>query len=81
MCNISLYQQTPFGKPILNPAIGQVYGNAASVEINLTTGELDADWGAGETTSFYLCPHCFEEILRPWLEIEGAKPEITSWSY
>ena len=79
LCGTRIYQPTPYGNPVLNNAIRRAYGSAAKVEVSLSAGEQNSDWGAGETTAYTLCPDCFEHKLMPWLEAQGAIPEVTSW--
>lgn len=52
-----------------------------------TTIEMDAgvnygsDGGSRKTTSFDICPACFETKLVPWMASQGAMPTVgeTDW--
>lgn len=80
LCGVVLYTPAPFGKPVLNPNIRKAYGSAAHVQVSLTAGENDTDINAGETYSYDICPQCFEEKLKPWLEGQGALMNVKQWT-
>ena len=63
----------------LEPGLVEVYGNAFAVTIEMKAGDHNLDGGSGETTSFDLCPRCFESRLQPWLESQGAEALIEDW--
>lgn len=79
LCGTPIYKPTPYGRPSLTPAIRREYGSAASVQVSLTIGEQESDWGAGETTLYTVCPACFEHKLMDWFATQGAVPKVTSW--
>lgn len=79
LCSREIKQIGRTGVIILNPEIRAQYGNALEVQVSLRAGEENLDGGAGETTSFDLCPKCFEERLQPWLEQQGALPKVEPW--
>ncbi len=79
LCGSEIMQYHKNGSVILNPAFRKVYGTALDVQIKLRAGEKGLDGGVGETTSFDLCPTCFETKLRPWLEQQGAVAKVEPW--
>lgn len=79
LCNKQIKQFRPDGTVMLNPIMRERYGNAVEVQVQLKAGELNLDGGVGETTSFDICPRCFEEGLQPWLEAQGAEAKVEAW--
>jgi len=49
------------------------------VVIELREGTQYPEGGAGEETSFDICPECFKECLIPVLFAMGAQPRKKNW--
>ncbi len=80
ICQIEIQQLLADGTITLNPLLRDGYGNAFSVLIAMRAGENNLDGGVGETTTFDICPTCFDERLRVWLEGQGATARVEAWS-
>lgn len=79
LCSREIKQFGKNGMTMLNPKFRERFGTAFDVRVELCAGEENLDGGAGETTRFDLCPECFEERLRPWLEQQGAVARVEAW--
>lgn len=55
--------------------------NTEEPEVCMRSGNVWPEGGMGKTTSFDICPACFEDKLIPWLKEQGAEPTITDWDY
>lgn len=79
LCSATIKYLYNNGVTRLNPQIVEHFGDATDVVIELKAGERYIDGGVGEITYFELCPGCFEDRLRPWLEQQGAEAKVESW--
>ena len=51
------------------------------VMIYYREGSSYPEGGHGTETKVDICGECFKEVLVPWLESKGAKPEVREWEY
>lgn len=63
----------------LNPVMVERYGDAIEVRVSLKSGMRNLNGGVGQTSSFDICPRCFEERLQPWLTAQGAEVLVEDW--
>ncbi len=51
------------------------------VLVQYKTGNNYPEGGSGDITSVDICPACFKEKLRPWLESQGCKFHTEEWDW
>jgi hypothetical protein len=57
---------------------GEWHENEATVKLQQGCGWPNNDGGEYKHTTFDICPTCFVTKLVPWLESQGAKPDVTA---
>jgi hypothetical protein len=78
LCGRVIINHREDGSSHLDEALRQRYGDALEVGVYLRAGERNLDGESyTETMAFDICPVCFHEVLKPFLESRGAEPEIT----
>jgi len=51
------------------------------VTIQYKTGNSFPEGGSGDVTGVDMCPACFEEKLKPWLESHGCELHTVEWDW
>jgi len=72
------------GKELKFPHADCNWGNRFDVQevsVFYKDGANYPEGGSGTTTSFDVCPGCFENKLVPWLAEQGATPIEEEWDW
>ncbi len=67
------------GRVVKNPPLGDSWlfsPTFGTVVVKCVIGESCGDLVDRKTTTFDICPECFDKKLVPWLESLGAKPTV-----
>ena len=57
------------------------HDNVQEVSVKYKHGSAYGEEGDGVTTSFDVCPDCFENKLVPWFSSQNIVPTTTYWEY
>ena len=55
--------------------------SAEKTAVYMRDGNIYPESGSGNQIKFEICPHCFKNVLVPYLVARGAKPTIREWNY
>lgn len=64
------------GRKTQNDSWAKMPFGVEDVEISYESGERYPEGNFTELVSYDICPDCFKNKLVPWLEKQGAEPEV-----